>query len=233
MYRNKKILAFIPARGGSKGLPGKNIRMLSGKPLIAWTIAQAKSSKYVDKTIVSTDDKKIADISRAFGAQVPFLRPKALATDNAKVIDALLHTLQWLKDNHEWYDMLVLLQPTSPLRRTEDIDKSIELLFSKNAKAIISVSEVEHHPLWVNSLPENGCMKNFIKKQYTHTNRQDLAVFYKINGAVYAAFSDYLVKQKSFFGSKSFAYVMPKENSIDIDTNIDFKFAAFLKGNIQ
>jgi len=233
MYKGKNILGLIPARGGSKGLPRKNIKPLLGKPLIAWTIEQALASEYLDKVIVSTDEKEIADISKKYGAEVPFMRPKELAKDNAKGIDVVLHVIDWFMKNDKLkqFDLLMLLQPTSPLRTTEDIDKTIEYLFSKEAKAIVSVCEVDHHPLWSNTLPEDGCMKNFIRQEIVNKNRQELAVFYRLNGAIYLAYCDYIKEQKSFFGEKTFAYIMPKERSIDIDNEIDFKLAEILIKN--
>jgi len=230
VYKGKTILGLIPARGGSKGLPRKNIKPLLGKPLIAWTIEQALASKYLDILIVSTEDKEIADISKKYGAEISFMRPKELAKDNAKGIDVVLHVIDWLKENdkRKQYDLLMLLQSTSPLRTKEDIDKAIELLFLKEAKAIVSVCEVDHHPLWANTLPENGCMKNFIRKEIMNKNRQELPVYYRLNGAIYLAYCDYIREQKSFLGSETFAYIMPKERSIDIDDDIDFRLAKIL-----
>lgn len=231
MYKNKKILALIPARGGSKGIPRKNIKPLLGKPLIAWTIEQGKRSKYIDRIIISTEDEEIAEISKKYGAQAPFLRPKELATDETKGIDVVLHTIEWMKRNNESFDLIMLLQPVSPLRTSEDIDKAVELLFSKNAMAIISVCEVDHHPYWVNRLPENGCMENFLKPEVMNKGRQELTTFYRLNGAIYLAYCDYIAKQKGFFGNESFAYIMPKERSVDIDDEMDFILAEFLMKN--
>lgn len=232
MYKNKKILALIPARGGSKGLLGKNVKPLLGKPLIVWTIEQAKNTKYIDRIIVSTEDEEIAEISKDSGAEVPFLRPEKLATDDSKSIDVILHAIEWVKENDGiFYDLVIMLQSTSPLRLSEDIDKAVELLFSKNAKAIISVCEAEHSPRWANTLPEDGCLKDFIKPESMNKNRQEYDIFYRLNGAIYLAYCDYIKKQKSFFGNKSFAYIMPKERSIDIDYELDFKLAEFLMKN--
>lgn len=230
MYKGKNILGLIPARGGSKGLPRKNIKPLSGKPLITWTIEQALAGKYLDIVVVSTDDKEIVEISKKNRAEVPFIRPKELAEDNAKGINVVLHTIDWLKknDRQKQYDLLMLLQPTSPLRAKEDIDKAIELLFLKKAKAIVSVCEVDHHPLWTNTLPEDGCMKDFIRKEIMNKNRQELPLFYRLNGAIYLAYCNYIKERKSFFGKETFAYIMPKERSIDIDDEIDFKLAEIL-----
>lgn len=231
MYKSKKILALITARGKSKRLPRKNIKLFGGKPLIAWTINQAKKSRFIDRIIVSTDDKEIAEISRKYKADVPFLRPKKLATDNAKSIDVILHTLNWMKGHDKAYDIIILLQPTSPLRASEDIDKAVELLFQKDTKSIVSVCELDYSPFWVNTLPEDGCTKDFIKKGFINRNSQQLPKFYRLNGAVYLAYCDYIRKQKSFFGAESFAYLMPKERSIDIDDELDFRFAEFLIKN--
>jgi N-acylneuraminate cytidylyltransferase/CMP-N,N'-diacetyllegionaminic acid synthase len=228
MYKGKNILGLIPARGGSKGLPRKNIKLLLGKPLITWTIEQVLASKYIDKIVVSTDDEEIAEVSKKYGADVPFIRPKKLAEDNAKGIDVVLHAMNWMEENDKLYDLLMLLQPTSPLRTSQDIDKAIELLFSKKAQATVSVCEIEHHPYWSNILPKNGCMKNFISREIMNKNRQELPVFYRLNGAICLAYCDYIKEQKSFFGEKTFAYIMPQEKSIDIDNEVDFKLAEIL-----
>ena len=230
MYKGKNILGLIPARGGSKGLPRKNIKPLLGKPIIAWTIEQALASKYLDRVVVSTDAKEIAEISKKYGAEVPFMRPKELAEDKAKGMDVVLHTIDWLKENdkRKHYDLIMLLQPTSPLRIKEDIDNSIELLFLKEAKAIVSVCEVDHHPLWANTLPKDGCTKDFIRKEIMNKNRQELPIYYRLNGSIYLAYCNYIKEKESFFGEKTFAYIMPRERSIDIDDEIDFELAEIL-----
>ena len=232
MYNNNKIIGIIPARGGSKGIRKKNIVDLAGKPLIAYTIEQAKGSKYIDKIIVTTDDEEIADISRSLGAEVPFSRPKALATDEAKGIDVVLHAITWFDSNEESFDIVMMLQPTSPLRLSEDIDKAIEMLFLKNAMAIVSVCKSEHHPLWSNTLPEDSNMKNFINPEYMNKNRQELPVFYRLNGAIYLSFCNYIKDRKSFYGENTFAYIMPDERSIDIDNMLDFKLAELLLNSV-
>ncbi|MDD5530157.1 MAG: acylneuraminate cytidylyltransferase family protein [bacterium] len=233
MYKGKTILGLVLARGGSKGLPGKNIRPLFGKPLIAWTIERALASTYLDKVIVNTDDRKIADISEKYGAEIPFMRPKRLATDNAKSMDVVLHTINWIEKNNKPYDLVMLLQPTSPLRKTEDIDNSIKLLFNKEALSIVSVCETEHHPYWSNKLPEDKCMKDFIDKKVINKNRQELPVFYRLNGAIYLTYWDYFKKHKTFLGRETFAYVMPKERSIDIDEEIDINLAEIMINKIK
>ncbi|MDD5457563.1 MAG: acylneuraminate cytidylyltransferase family protein [Candidatus Margulisbacteria bacterium] len=223
MYNNKSIVALIPARGGSKGLPGKNIRSLAGKPLIAWTIDAALDSKYIDRVIVSTDDEKIADTARQYKADVPFVRPQELATDSATGTDVALHTLNWLKENDKNYDALILLQPTSPLRSVEDIDDLIQQFFlNSSAKALVSVCEAHHHPLWANTLPSDLNMRDFIRPEIKNKNRQDLPVYYQLNGALYIASPDYILNVKSFLGPETYAYIMPAERSVDIDDLSDF-----------
>lgn len=228
MYKNSSILALIPARAGSKRLPGKNIKILLGKPLIAWIIECAKKSRYIDKIVVSTDCKKIANIAMQYGAQIPFMRPAKLAVDKAKSIDVVTHAVNWLKINGNSYDILILLQPTSPLRRVEDINRSIELLFEHNAKSIVSVCKCEHFPVGVNTLPQDLCMKDFMMTEWRGKNKYSSSQFYRLNGAIYAAFCDYIIDKNCFFGDNTYAYIMPEECSVDIDREIDFKFVEFL-----
>ena len=225
MYNNKSIVALIPARGGSKGIPGKNIKPLAGKPLIAWTIEAARKSQYIDRVIVSTDDEKIAEVAKQYKADVPFMRPLELATDSASGTDVAIHALNWLKDNDKNYDALILLQPTSPLRSSEDIDNAIPQFFSSSAKALVSVCEARHHPLWANTLPSDLNMKDFIRPEIKNKNRQELPVYYQLNGALYIATPDYLLNVKSFFGQETYAFIMPEERSVDIDSLSDFFLA--------
>ena len=227
MFHNKKILALIPARGGSKGVPCKNMKEIAGKPLIIWTIEEALKSQYLDKVVVSTDSKEIASISRKAGAKVPFIRPQKLASDSARGIDVVLHAINWHETQGENFDLLLLLQPTSPLRIVKDIENAIRLLFTKQAKAIVSVCENEHPPYWSNTLPENHSMKNFIDFKAIK-NRQELPTFYRLNGAIYLSDIQYLKENKGFWGEDTFAYIMPKERSVDIDSLLDFKLCELL-----
>lgn len=228
MYKEKKIVAIVTARSGSKGLPSKNVKILCGKPLIAWTIEQAKKSKYVDDVIVSTDDKIIASVSEKFGAEIPFLRPQKLSSGTAKSIDVVLHAMEWLKNNARQPDLVVMLQPTSPLRSDQDIDRSIELLLEKKAESVVSVCPSEHPMEWTNVLSKNGSMRSFLKKDLVNSIRQELPQSYSLNGAVYVSFCDILKEKLSFIHEGTFAYIMPRVRSVDIDDEYDFKLAEFI-----
>ena len=229
MYKNKKFLAIIPARGGSKRLPNKNILDLVGKPLIAYTIEAAKKSKYIDEIIVSSDSDNILNIAKEYNIKT-IKRPDYLASDTAKTIDVLKHVMENIKNK---YDYIVLLQPTSPLRNEKHIDEAIELLDDKNADAIVSVCEIEHSPLWSNTLPSSLSMEDFLREEVKNKRSQDLDKYYRINGAIYICKMDALLKQNTLFLSKNiFAYVMDRKSSVDIDDEIDFKLAeVLLKGN--
>lgn len=227
MYKGKTFLAIIPARGGSKRLPRKNILELCGKPLIAWSIEAGLNCKYIDKVIVSSDDNEILEISKFFNANI-LKRPKKLATDTATTFDAIKHAIE----NVEKYDYVVLLQPTSPLREKKHIVEAIELLESKNADAVVSVCEVDHSPLWSNTLPDDGSMKGFLKDKVINKRSQDLEKFYRLNGAIYICKIDELLKEKSFMLKNNvYAYKMDKQSSIDIDEKSDFDIANYLIGN--
>ena len=223
-----KILYIIPARAGSKGLPGKNIRLLGGKPLIAHSIEAAKASAFKGIVLVSTDSEEIALIGKKFGAEVPFIRPAELSTDSACTVDVLLHAINFYKLQHVFFDYIVLLQPTSPLRTSLDIDTAFQLLAEKNAHAVVTVCESEHHPAWSNVLPENGSMKNFLREEIKGKNRQQLPKSYRLNGAVYISKTDVLEEQKGFIHDGTVACIMPSDRSVDIDNEIDFKLAELL-----
>ncbi|MGE4444807.1 MAG: acylneuraminate cytidylyltransferase family protein, partial [Candidatus Altimarinota bacterium] len=216
---NKTFLAIIPARGGSKRLPRKNILDLCGKPLISYSIEAGLKSKYISKVVVTSDDNEILTISKEYGA-VTINRPEYLANDTATTFDALEHTINSL----EKYDYIVLLQPTSPLRNEKHIDEAIALLNEKDANAVISVCETEHSPLWCNTLDEELNMSNFLSKEILNKRSQDLPKYYRINGAIYICKTEELLKNKGFFlKDKVFAYIMDKKDSVDIDEEIDFK----------
>ncbi|PWE22114.1 CMP-N-acetlyneuraminic acid synthetase [Aliarcobacter skirrowii] len=219
-----RFLAIIPARGGSKRLPQKNILDLCGKPLIAYTIESALKSKYINKVVVSSDDDETLEISKSFGAEF-IKRPGELASDTATTFDAIKHTI----DNLEEYEYVVLLQPTSPLRNEKHIDEAIEFLEEKQADAIVSVCEMDHSPLWSNTLPEDGNMRGFLREEILNKRSQDLEKYYRLNGAIYICKTYKLLKNKTFFLKDNiFSYKMDKKYSIDIDEDIDFKLAEIL-----
>lgn len=231
MIHNKKVLAVIPARGGSKGVPRKNIRLLNGKPLIAWTIEAAKKSKYIDRLILSSEDKEIIKIAEAYGCEAPFIRPTHLALDETPGIDPILHALGEVTG----YDYIVLLQPTSPLRATNDIDNCIERLIEKNASSCVSVTESNTSPYWMYTLNENGRMKQFVNHETLPVRRQDLPQVFALNGAVYVAEIEWLRKTESFLTEETVAYIMPRGRSYDIDTEEDFlwcEWRLLLKSNL-
>lgn len=226
MYQNKKFLALIPARSGSKRLKDKNIKDLCGKPLLAYSIESALRSKYIDEVVLSTDSKLYAEIGKSYGASVPELRPAHLSDDNASSIDVALHTISLYGESN--FDYLVILQPTSPLRSAEDIDKAIEFALSKGAHSVISVCECEHSPLWCNTLDNDLNMSNFLNKQVVGVRSQDLPTFYRLNGVIFITLIDAFLRTKSFYNEKSFAFIMEQEKSIDIDNALDFNIAKAL-----
>lgn len=232
MYKENRVLAIIPARGGSKRLPGKNIMSISGKPLLAWTIEAAKKSKIFDDIILTTDDIKIAEIGQTYGASVPFLRRKDLATDKSSSTDVILDVLNWCSKEKLHYDIMVLLQPTSPLRSGEDIYKSMEVFMDKNADAVISVTEVEHPIQWCGTIDDSLSMKNFIDNDIKNLRSQDLKINYRINGAIYISKISSFKEHHSFYLDKSYSYIMDKMSSIDIDDKYDFIIAETIM-NIQ
>ena len=229
MWNDKSFLAVIPARGGSKRLPGKNIQELEGKPLIAWTIEAALGSAYVTETLVSTDHPETEEVARRYGASVPFIRPHDLAADLTPTFDVIKHALEFYASNGKKYDFLILLQPTSPLRSASYIDDAVNLLKSKEADAIISVSQMEHSPYWSNTLPKDDSMGAFLKDEIEGMPSQALETYYRLNGAIYICNSSRLLKEKTLFLKDNiFAYRMDKQSSIDIDDEIDFLMARSL-----
>ncbi|MDA9244101.1 acylneuraminate cytidylyltransferase family protein [Amylibacter sp.] len=221
MKNNHDILAIIPARGGSKRLPDKNILDFAGKPLIAWTIAAALKSKYITNVIVSTDDAKIASIAKKYGAKVPFLRPESLASDESTTIDVVLDLINKLSEKYEY---ITLLQPTSPLRTAQHIDEAFEQLRDKDA--VVSLVKTEHPIEWCNTLSSNKNLDNFINGAVRNKRSQDLPEWYRINGAIYIVKTDVFLHEKAFLLEKgAVAYLMDREVSIDIDQKQDFIIA--------
>ncbi len=217
------FLAVIPARGGSKGVHRKNICDLAGRPLIAWTIEEAKKSKYITKLILSSEDAEIIEVARNYGCEVPFVRPKELAADDTPGVDPILHAIEQCPG----YDYVVLLQPTSPLRTVEDIDSCIESLIEKQADFCVSVTEPEKSPYWMYTI-EDGKMLPLIKQDKIITRRQALSKVYTLNGAVYVAETTAFKNEKSFLTKETVAYIMPTERSLDVDTELDLKVCEYV-----
>lgn len=228
MIQGKSVLAIIPARGGSKGIPRKNIRMLAGKPLIAWTIEEAKKSKYIDRLILSSEDDEIIKVAKEWGCEVPFVRPAELAQDDTAGIEPVLHALNTLKEK---YDYVVLLQPTSPLRSVDDIDGCIETCVSSSAPSCVSVTEVNQHPYLMYKIDKTGSLEPFRDQKNEIHRRQDLPLVYILNGAVYVAESHFLCKNRSFLKPLTKAFVMTRERSLDIDNELDLRFFEILAGD--
>jgi len=225
-----KILAIIPARSGSKGLKDKNIKNLNGKPLIAYTIEAALKSEVFEDIVVSTDSDKYREISEKYGAWVPFLRSKESSQDTSSTNDVIEEVLLNLKQMGKEYDCFMILQPTSPLRSYEDIKKAIKLFYDKQANSIISMCECNHSPLLTKELNDEMKLDGFLS-QLNKTRRQDLKKFYQINGAIYLVKLDYFFKYKNIYEKNSYALIMNKKRSIDIDDNDDFKYAEILIRN--
>lgn len=223
-----KNIAIIPARSGSKGLKDKNIKLLNGKPLIWYSIQVALESKCFDEVMVSTDSEKYAEIARECGASVPFLRSAEMSTDKASSWDSVREVLINYRNNGQMFDNVMLLQPTSPLRRVEDIINAFNLMKDKKAESIVGVCETDHSPLWSNTLPEDGCLKGFVRSEVKNIGRQELPTYYRINGAIYLTKIDYSVLKFDLCNESGYAYVMPQECSVDIDTELDFKMVEFI-----
>ncbi|MBU3217117.1 NTP transferase domain-containing protein [Clostridium estertheticum] len=227
MYKNKKFLAIIPARGGSKSIPNKNIMSICGKPLIAYTIDAGKKSKYIDEIIVSTDSDVIKVIAEQYGAKVPFLRPEELSNDTSKSIDVVMHAINFYKKNDVSYDYVILLQPTSPLRTFEHLDNAIEKLIESNSTSLVSVCEADENPVLMRRI-ENEKLKEVISFEGTNLRRQDLPTFYKFNGALYINSNGMLINKRKFVDENTVPYVMDKESSIDIDTMLDARLVELI-----
>ncbi len=221
-----KPIAIIPARSGSKGLPDKNIKELCGKPLIAYSIDAALESKMFDTVMVSTDSEKYADIATKYGAEVPFLRSPATSGDNAGSWDVVREVLEEYQKLGKDFDTVMLLQPTSPLRTAQDIVRAFELKDNKKAHSVISVCETDHSPLWSNTLPDSLSMKGFVKQ--VDVPRQQLPTYYRINGAIYLVNKEMLYQGVNIYDNNCFAYIMPRERSVDIDTELDYYLTVFI-----
>lgn len=223
------ILGIIPARGGSKSIPKKNIRQLAGKPLIAYSIETAKKCKMLNRTIVSTDDPEIAEVSKKYGGDVPFIRPKDLSMDDTPMVPVLKHAVSFIeKDADVNVDIVVLLDPTSPFRRVEDIENCIKKLEHSDTDSAVTVCEVEHNPYFVMMEMKGEKLVPLISSDKVITRRQDAPKVYRLNAAVYAIKRDILMNENKIITKNTEAVKMPEELSAHIDHEIDIQFAEFL-----
>lgn len=225
MSAPRHVLALIPARSGSKGLPGKNVREFHGRPLLHWTIAAVRESGVAERVIVSTDDAAMAEIARAGGAEIPFLRSPELARDETPMLDVALDVLAKLEAEGFTADALLLLQPTSPLRSTKDVQAAAALL--GDADAVVSVAPVKQHPHWLQRIDDEGRLQPYQPTVET-ARRQDLPPVFMLNGAIYFVRTEALRRERTFRPGNTRAYVMPPERSVDIDTEMDWRLAELL-----
>ena len=223
MYKGKRVLAIVPARGGSKGLPGKNIRPLVGKPLIGWTLESAKQSKYLDEIFVSTDSQEIADVAETFGVKVPELRPEELASDTATSASVVLYTIDYFRKHGKDFDYILLLEPTSPMRKEDDIDNAIALACEHPDKAgVVSLGEVHmEHPSIVKKITDKSIIEPYVEAQRV-TRRQQLDKAYFPYGVVYLVRTDYFEKNQLFYGKDSLPYIIERWQCYEIDDIYDF-----------
>lgn len=219
-------IAIIPARSGSKGLKDKNIKDLCGKPLMAYTIDAAIKSGIFDCVHVSTDSEQYAKIAREYGAEAPFLRAPEYATDTAGSWDVVKYVLREYQKLGQDYDTIALLQPTSPLRTEQDIIGAYQLYCEKNANAVVAMCETDHSPLCSNVLSNDRCLKGFVQEAYRDIPRQQLPIYYRVNGAIYFVRKEYLNISTNMYTNHCYAYVMKREFSVDIDDEMDFEICA-------
>ena len=224
-----KVLGVIPARGGSKGLPRKNILHLAGKPLIAYTIEVALRSALLDRVMVSTDDDEIAKVAREYGAEVPFSRPPNLAQDDSLVFPVLIHAVNWLCERQGFNpEYVMLLQPTSPLREVDDIDSAANIAIKTEADSVVSVGAVHQHPYWMKRVVEDGRLTSYLSSDQFPYRRQELPSIYALNGAIYLVSTKVLLKQQTFYTDRTYAYIMPPERSLDVDSKWDLYLAELI-----
>lgn len=221
MIGKYKVLAVLCGRGGSKGLPRKNVLDLGGKPLIAWSVEAALRSKLLDRTVVSTDDMEIADAARSAGGEVPFMRPIELATDTAPVTDAMVHMVQTLE---ETYDIIVLLHATSPFRTGDDIDACISKLVETGADTCVSFSEMLKPPSYIVKVDENDRIRP-LEPSGLLKRRQDTSRHYLPNAAVYAVWTDFLLTERKVYSDDTAAIITPPERALDVDDLLDLEIA--------
>lgn len=228
MINGQRVLGLITARGGSKGLPGKNILPVCGKPLIAWSIEAAQQSKYIDHILLSSDDIDIIKVAKKNGCDAPFVRPAELAMDETTSIEVVLHALAQMPG----YDVLVLLQPTSPLRSANDIDGALEKMVAQKADSCVSIVKLDKSPYWCYHLSEDDHIQPLLDPELAKCRRQELPLVYMLNGALFIVRVDWVLKNKCLIDKSTIGYTMPKRRSIDVDTIKDVKLIEYyLKQN--
>jgi N-acylneuraminate cytidylyltransferase len=225
MINGKSVLAIIPARGGSKEVPRKNIREIDGKPLIAWTIEEAKKSKYIDRMILSSDDEEIIRIARKWGCEVPFARPSSIARDDTPGIEPVLHAIETLPEK---YDYVVLLQPTSPLRKAIDINECVKTCIVQCSNVCVSITQSTDTPYWMYHIGSDDRIYPIMTGNEKIQRRQDSPPVYVLNGAVYVAKTKWLLKNRSFITEETIGYIMPFDRSVDVDTELDIDIVSYL-----
>lgn len=230
MLGDERVVAIIPARAGSKRLPGKNILELAGLPMISWTILAARQSQYIDRIVVTTDSQEIATIAEQAGAEVPFIRPPSLADDSASSVDVIAHCLDFLAtQKNDCFPIFVLLQPTSPLRDAACIDEAFGIFRQRSADSVVSVTSESHRPEWTSTLTSEGALDNFYSALYGSEKRNLDGPLYRLNGAIYVCRAErFSSERRLLFPTRSFGYPMPVEKSVDVDTLFDFKMAQML-----
>lgn len=223
---NSKTVCIIPARGGSKAIPKKNIRMVAGHPLISWVIRTAQKAKSLDRIIVSTNDREIAEIAAKYDAEVPFIRPEELSRDDTPGIAPIIHAAQWLERNQDYKpDYILCLQPTSPLLSVEDINGAVSVVKERRADAVLSVVEVDRHPNIMKRVDEDGRIHHYVEVDSESDRRQDYSQLHALNGAIWLIRRDVLLAKEDWYSDKTYAYVMPPERSLDIDKPWDLHLA--------
>jgi CMP-N-acetylneuraminic acid synthetase len=222
-FKLNNVLALVTARGGSKGIPGKNIKPLQGKPLLAWSVETAKQSASIARVVISTDDPEIAEVGRQWGAEAPFVRPQEFAADASSHIDVLVHAIEWFASNEGYRPEYVLtLQPTSPLRTAADIDAACAIAEANDADAVIGVEETHHHPYLVRKVGADGRLDQFISTDIEYLRRQDIPAAFMINGAIFLNRRESLLRDGTFEPASAYPYVMPPDRSLQIDTPWDW-----------
>lgn len=218
MYQGKTFLGIIPARGGSKGIPRKNIKILADKPLISWTIEEALKSTFLDRVILSSEDNEIIEVAKKYDCDIPFIRPKELAMDDTPAIDVVLHALEAIEEK---YDFIVLLQPTSPIRKAFHIDEAISFLIKNESQSLVSVCEVKKSPFWMFTIDRHNNLKPIFESNIP-LRRQDSPQIYILNGAIYIASPSFLNINKTFLDKETISFIMDAKASFDIDDELDW-----------